>query len=268
MLISLTTFGIGGQEVRVAAGVRQEDGLHGSHDPPEDPPVRGDGVDREAVVALGAELERRAVPDVDRRVAIAERLLQEAHHAVEGLRGRAFAGEQAADGFDRGELASAPSGAEVRAPQPRARPLQAGHDAAAADRDDHRGHRDRADLLAGKRLERRECRAAQGSGPCPQMATSVGPRPPVAAARATTGTASALSGHVPVTSPQRFALPMKARAMASRAVGSHEGEVRNVASHSCDPTKTIGLSRPIDVAPFPAASMIRTGMAIAMASRR
>ena len=110
MLISLTMSGSADEEVRVASRIHQEHWLARPHDPPQDPPVRRHGVDRELVVALGAELERRRRPrrrptGSGSRTSCSRRPITPSSVS----RGRALAGEQAADGFDRGELPSAPS---------------------------------------------------------------------------------------------------------------------------------------------------------------
>ena len=157
---------IAGQELRVASRVRQECRLLGPRDPPEDAPIGCHGLDRETVVALRAQLEGEAVPDVDRWIAVAERALEHEHHAVEGRRGGALAGEQSADRFDRGQLARVPAIALVGPAEPERGPLERGHDASAADRHHDRGHREREHALACGGVEARQAERERASGPC------------------------------------------------------------------------------------------------------
>ncbi len=108
---------IGGKKVRITSRIWEERGLSRAHDPAKDPPVGSHHLNGRLVVPVRAELERRAVPHVHRRVAVAERVLEDAHDAVERLGRRAMMCEQAANGLDRLELASVTTVALVGEPQ-------------------------------------------------------------------------------------------------------------------------------------------------------
>ncbi len=102
----------------------------------------------------------------------------------------------------------------------------------------------------------------------PAIPTPTDAPPPRDAARATTGNASEMSGHVAVGSSQALATPTNARHNPSRAVESHAGAARHIVSPTWIATNASGTATASHgSASCDAPSTASTGTAIATASR-